>query len=387
MGFCVFDTKLDRWPISISDIFCILGTRPEAVKMAPVIHALRDQPWARVTVVSTGQHRDMIGQMLGIFGIRPDRELEVMQPGQSLAELTARILQQLDPVLAEQQPALVLAQGDTTTVLASAMASFYRRIPFGHVEAGLRTHDPGYPFPEEFNRVLAARIAAIHFAPSMGARANLLREGIAPGLIHVTGNPVIDALLDVAARPEPALPYPSQPGRRMILLTMHRRENTGENLRNICQAICALHARFPDVEFVYPMHPNPALRQVVQPMLGSLGRVHLIEAVDYPRMTGLLKNCHLVLTDSGGLQEEAPALGKPVLVLRAETERPELVEAGFVRLIGTQTDTILEAVSRFLDDPAAGGGFARGTSPYGDGKAGPRIAQLCGVFLGQLAAD
>jgi len=353
--------------------------------MAPVIQALRRQSWARVSVVSTGQHRDMIGQMLDIFGITPDHELDVMRNGQSLAELTARLLQGLDPLLLTGSPALVLAQGDTTTVLASAMACFYRRIPFGHVEAGLRTHALDYPFPEEFNRVVAARIAAIHFAPSEGARANLLREGIADSLIHVTGNPVMDALRDVASRPDLPPPTPSRAGRRMILVTVHRRENGGEKLRQICQAIAALHADFPDVEFVYPMHPNPALRAVIQPLLQDLPRVHLIEAVDYPRMASLLRHCHLVMTDSGGLQEEAPALGKPVFVLRAETERPELVEAGFARLVGNETELVHQAVARFLRDPLADGGFAQGPSPYGDGQSGPRIARLCGVFLGALA--
>lgn len=353
--------------------------------MAPVIQALRRESWARVSVISTGQHRDMIGQMLKIFDIAPDQELDVMRPGQSLAELTARLLQGLDPLLARQPPALVLAQGDTTTVLATAMACFYRHIPFGHVEAGLRTHDLDYPFPEEFNRVAAARIAAIHFAPSEGARANLLREGIADAAIHVTGNPVMDALRDVANRPGLPPPEPSGPGQRMILVTIHRRENAGEKLRQICRAIAALHADFPDVQFVYPMHPNPALRETVMAMLGALPRVHLIGAVDYPHMASLLRHCHLVMTDSGGLQEEAPALGKPVFVLRTETERPELVEAGFARLIGHETDVIHHAVSRFLRDPLTDGGFAQGASPYGDGRSGPRIARLCGEFLGAIA--
>jgi UDP-N-acetylglucosamine 2-epimerase (non-hydrolysing) len=353
--------------------------------MAPVINALRRESWARVTVLSTGQHRDMIGQMLSIFGISPDHTLDVMWPGQSLAELTARLLQGLDPLLAHEPPALILAQGDTTTVLATAMACFYRHIPFGHVEAGLRTQDLNYPFPEEFNRLIAARIAAIHFAPSEAARHNLLREGIAKARIHVTGNPVMDALREVAHRPDLPPPSPSQPGRRMILVTVHRRENAGEKLRQICRAIAALQAEFADVEFVWPLHPNPALRDIIHPLLGALPSVHLIEAVDYPRMAALLKHCHLVLTDSGGLQEEAPALGKPVFVLRTETERPELVAAGFARLIGHDTATIQTAVARFLRDPMADGGFATGPSPYGDGRAAPRIARLCGLLLGAVA--
>ncbi len=366
-------------------ILCVLGTRPEAVKMAPVITALRQEPWARVSVLSTGQHRDMIGQMLGIFGITPDHALDVMQPGQSLAELTARLLQGLDPLLAAAPPELVLAQGDTTTVLATAMACFYRQVPFGHVEAGLRTQDLAYPFPEEFNRVVAARIAALHFAPSEGARANLLREGVAAERIHVTGNPVMDALREVASRPDLPPPDPASSEARMILVTVHRRENAGDKLRQICAAIAALHAEFPDVEFVWPLHPNPALRAVVQPLLGTLPRLHLIGAVDYPRMAALLKHCHLVLSDSGGLQEEAPALGKPIFVLRAETERPELVEAGFARLVGHDTATIHTEVARYLRDPMADGGFASGPSPYGDGQAASRIVRLCGLFLGAVA--
>lgn len=355
--------------------------------MAPVITALRARPWARVSVLSTGQHRDMIGPMLEIFGITPDLSLDVMRPGQSLSELTARLLRGLDPLLAREAPDLVLAQGDTTTVLATAMASFYRHIPFGHVEAGLRTGDMAYPFPEEFNRVAAARIAALHFTPSAGARENLLREGIAPERVHVTGNTVMDALLEVAARPDLPPGHPVAPGARMILLTIHRRENTGAALTGICRAVAALQERFPDVEFVYPMHPNPALRAVVRPLLGGLARVHLIEAVDYPRMAALLKQCVLVLTDSGGLQEEAPTLGKPVFVLRGETERPELVEAGFARLVGHEPDVITAAVAGFLTDPRPGGGFARGASPYGDGRAGLRIADLCGAFLGMEAGS
>ncbi|WP_371819141.1 non-hydrolyzing UDP-N-acetylglucosamine 2-epimerase [Roseococcus sp. SDR] len=366
-------------------MLCVLGTRPEAVKMAPVITALRARPWAQVSVLSTGQHRDMIGPMLAIFGITPDLTLDVMRPGQSLSELTARLLQGLDPLLAREAPALVLAQGDTTTVLATAMASFHRQIPFGHVEAGLRTGDMAYPFPEEFNRVAAARIAALHFAPSAGARENLLREGIAAESVHVTGNTVMDALLEVAARPDLPPGHPVAPGARMVLLTIHRRENTGPALEGICRAVVALHERFPDVEFVYPMHPNPELRAVVRPLLGGLPRVHLIEAVDYLHMAALLKQCALVLTDSGGLQEEAPALGKPVFVLRAETERPELVEAGFARLVGHEAEVIETAVAAFLQDPRPGGGFARGVSPYGDGRAAVRIAALCGAFLGMEA--
>jgi len=365
----------------IRTVVCVLGTRPEAVKMAPVIQALRASPWCRAVVVSTGQHRELLAQTLGFFGIRPDHDLDLMAPDQTLAGLTAGLLSRLDPLLVAHAPALVLAQGDTTTVMATALACFYRRIPFGHVEAGLRTGDLQSPFPEEFNRLTATRLAALHFAPTAGARANLLAEGVAPGLIHLTGNTVIDALRATAARPGLASPFPRDPARRLVLLTAHRRENLGPPLARICAAARALLARFPDVELVYPMHPNPAVRRTVEPMLGGLDRAHLVEPVDYLTLTALLARCTLVLTDSGGLQEEAPALGKPVLVLRDKTERPEAIEAGVAVLVGTETASILAAATRLLSDPAAHAAMAGGASPFGDGQAGPRIAALCGAFL------
>lgn len=366
----------------MKNIFCVVGTRPECVKMGPVIAALRKQPWARVTVVSTGQHRQLVAQTLGIFGIKPEIDLDLMEPNQTLASLTARILQRFDPLLAEHAPDLVLAQGDTTTVMAVAMASFYRQILFGHVEAGLRTHDIRNPFPEEFNRVVAGRLASIHFAPTEGAQANLLREGVAPGDVHVTGNTVIDALLDVAARPDLPASYPRNPANRLILLTAHRRENFGQPLRDICAAVRHLHDHFPDVEIVYPVHPNPNVRGVVEPLLSGLERVHLIPPVDYLELCGLLRRCHFALTDSGGIQEEAPALSKPVLVLRAETERPEAVTAGVAALVGTDTATIISEATRVLTDPTYHAALARGASPYGDGHAAGRIARLCGDLLG-----
>ena len=366
-------------------LFCVVGTRPECVKMAPVINALRRQGWARVTIVSTGQHRDLIRQTLGIFGLSPDLDLDLMEAQQSLASLTARLLQGLDPLLARHTPDLVLAQGDTTTVMACAMACFYRGIRFGHVEAGLRTHDIHYPFPEEFNRVVAGRLASIHFAPTERARDVLLREGAAAETVHVTGNPVIDALLEVSARADLSTAYPRDPARRLVLLTAHRRENFGAPLRRICMAVRSLHARYPDVEFVYPLHPNPQIAEVVRPLLAGLERVHLIPAVDYLDMTSLLKRCHLVLTDSGGLQEEAPALSKPVLILREETERPEAVESGMARLVGTRPARIIREAARLLDRGAAGwAGMAR-SSPYGDGRAAERIATLCAALLGRHA--
>ncbi|MFN7635275.1 MAG: non-hydrolyzing UDP-N-acetylglucosamine 2-epimerase [Acetobacteraceae bacterium] len=362
-------------------VLCVVGTRPECIKMAPVIAALRATDWCDAVVVSTGQHRELVAQTLGIFGIAPDVDLDLMEPGQTLASLTGRIQHRFDPVLTDLAPALVLAQGDTTTVMACAMGAFYRRIPFGHVEAGLRTHDLGNPFPEEFNRRVAGMLAALHFAPTAGARDNLLAEGTAPATVHVTGNTVIDALLEVASRPDLPCAYPLDASRRLVLMTSHRRENFGEPLRNICRAMQALVARFPDIEVVYPVHPNPNVRDTVMPMLGGLARVHLIEPVDYLALAGLLKRCHFALTDSGGIQEEAPALGKPVLVMRAETERPEAVAAGVARLVGTDTDRIIGEASRVLEDRDYHQALSRGASPYGDGRAAGRIAELCRAFL------
>jgi len=362
-------------------VACVVGTRPECIKMAPVISALNASGECRTLVVATGQHRELVSQTLGIFGITPDIDLDLMKPSQTLSGLTARILHSFDEVLARHQPNLVLVQGDTTTVLASAMGAFYRGIPVGHVEAGLRTHDVSSPFPEEFNRRVAGVVSALHFAPTSGAKSNLLAEGVPDACVHLTGNTVIDALLDVVRRPDLPCPFPIHPGRRLLLLTAHRRENHGEPLLNICAAVRSLLDRFPDVEVIYPMHPNPRVREAVLPALGNLERVHLIEPVNYLELAGLLKASYLVLTDSGGIQEEAPALGKPVLVLRNETERPEAVAAGVARLVGTDAARIIAEVSRVLDDPQHYQKLARGASPYGDGKAAERIARLCVDFL------
>ncbi len=361
-------------------ILCLIGTRPEAIKMAPVVLALRAAGFARVTVLGTGQHRDMARQALSLFGIDLDVDLDVMQPDQSLAGLAARVLARLDAYLAAAPQDMILVQGDTTSVMAGAMAGFCRRIPVGHVEAGLRTHDIDRPFPEEMNRRIASLASALHFAPTAGARDNLLREGVAPSAIHVTGNTVIDALLAVA-RQQPACDLPIAPGRRLVLVTAHRRETLGEKLRAISRAVLDLHARFPDVEFAWPVHPNPRVAAVVRPLLGGLDRVHLVPPADYDRFVGLLLRASLVLTDSGGVQEEAPALGRPVLVLREETERPEAVEAGVARLVGTDRRRIVAAASALLDDPAEAARMTRGGSPFGDGQAAARIAALCRCAL------
>ena len=355
-------------------ILCVVGTRPEVVKMAPVVFALRRSRKWDVRVLATAQHREMLDQVLRMFGIVPDLDLDVMRPNQALADLTSRVMTGMDACLTEHRPDLVLAQGDTTTVLATALASFYRRIPFGHVEAGLRTHDLDYPWPEEMNRVVAGRLASINFAPTRTARDNLLKEGIDAGAVHVTGNTVIDALLMIAARDVPP-PVDVPPGRRLILVTAHRRENFGPRMTSICEAIGALAATRADLHFLLPVHPNPNVRHVVERTLGATERVTLCEPLAYDAFVAAMKRACLVLTDSGGVQEEAPALAKPVLVMRDETERPEAVREGVAELVGTESRRIVDRVSCLLDDEAAYRKMARGSSPYGDGRAAERIAR------------
>ncbi len=343
--------------------------------MAPLIKALKQESWARVTVLATAQHRGLLDQVLSLFGISPDVDLDVMRDNQTLPQLTARLVTALDDAFADISPDAVLAQGDTTTVMTAALAAFYRRIPFGHVEAGLRTHDLDNPFPEEMNRLIAGHLARWHFAPTQRSRRNLLREGMADASIHVTGNTVIDALLEVAAKDVP-LGFPLDPAKRLVLVTAHRRENFGEPLRAVCRAILTLVDRYPDIEVVYPVHPNPNVKAVVREMLDAHPRIHLCEPLDYAPFVEAQKRAFLILTDSGGVQEEAPALGKPVLVMRSETERPEAVEEGVVRLVGTDEALIVSEASRLLDDAQAYRDMARGVSPYGDGKASQRIVSV-----------
>lgn len=356
-------------------ILCVVGTRPEAVKMAPVIQALRREHWAQVIVLATAQHRDLLDQVLEIFQIVPDADLDVMRANQGLAELTARLIPALDCKLAELRPDAVLAQGDTTTVMTAALVAFYRRIPFGHVEAGLRTHDLDNPFPEEMNRVVAGQLTRWHFAPTARARRNLLREGTADDTIHVVGNTVIDALLQVAAREWP-LQVPLDPRKRLVLVTAHRRENFGEPFRAICRAIRTLAERHADVEVLYPVHPNPNVKLVAHELLASDPRIRLCEPLDYTAFVEAQKRAYLILTDSGGVQEEAPALGKPVLVLRSETERPEAIEAGVARLVGTSEERIVGEASLLLQDERAYRAMSHGASPYGDGQSAERIARI-----------
>jgi UDP-N-acetylglucosamine 2-epimerase (non-hydrolysing) len=355
--------------------------------MAPVYHALSAAPDFAPVVVSTGQHREMLDQVLELFEIPVDHELGVMRPNQTLAALTSRLLEGIDSVLTSTNPDLALAQGDTTTVLASALCCFYRRVPFGHVEAGLRTHDLSAPFPEEANRVLAGRLARWHFAPTEFGRQNLLDEGVQEGAIFVTGNTVIDALHWEVARQERAAvksevtealkrelgdDFAAHP---MVLITGHRRENFGAGFEAICDALAELAKAFSDHQFVYPVHLNPNVKGPVHGRLGALPNVKLIAPQPYSRFVALMNHSRLLLTDSGGVQEEAPGLGKPVLVMRETTERPEGVQAGTVKLVGARREPIVAEVSKLLSDEAAYQRMARAENPYGDGKAAGRIVE------------
>lgn len=357
-------------------ILCAVGTRPEAIKLAPVILALKKYPDVECRVLATAQHRSLLDQVLHIFDIKPDIDLDIMRPDQALTTLTARLLLNLDEVLLAEKPDAVLAQGDTSTVMVVALACFYHKIPFGHVEAGLRTGNMANPFPEEMNRVVTGRLTKWHFAPTESARRNLLKEGIADKDIFVTGNTVIDALLSVAERGETPFPFQLDPNKRLILVTAHRRENFGEPFREICRAILALVERNEDVQVLYPVHPNPNVYNMASEVLGDHPRITLCEPLDYLSFVSAMKHAYLILSDSGGIQEEAPALGKPVLVLRRETERPEAVQEGVVRLVGPDFEEITAVTQHLLDNEMAYKKMARGVSPYGDGKAAGRIAAV-----------
>jgi len=358
-------------------VLCIFGTRPEAIKMAPVVKELKaHRPQITTSVCVTAQHREMLDQVLELFDIHPEYDLDIMQENQSLAEITAKALSRIDWMLLKEKPDWVLTQGDTTTAMTATLAAFYRRIKVGHIEAGLRTGDRLHPFPEEVNRKMADAICDLHFAPTETARQNLLREGVNESTITVTGNTGIDALHEITGKPYawdagPLFCVPRQ--QRLILLTAHRRENLGKSLENICAAIKALITRYADIHVVCPVHLNPSVRRAVQRALDKEKNVTLLEPVDYLSMAQLLKHCYLVLTDSGGLQEEAPGLGKPVLVLREVTERPEGVNAGTARIVGTDTQNIVREVGRLLESTAEYHRMARLVNPYGDGKASARI--------------
>lgn len=365
----------------------VFGTRPEVIKLAPVYDALRRRPGSFVVeVISTGQHRDLSAQMLSVFDIHPDVDLDLMQTGQTLADLTARILTGLTSVFDERRPDVILVQGDTTTVFAASLAAFYLRISVGHVEAGLRTRDKFQPFPEEINRRLTGSLADLHFAATDLSRRNLLAEGVDPARIFVTGNTVADALRLVLDRrsslEDTEFAFAEHWLGRMLLVTAHRRENLGTPMVSICQALRRLHDAFEDLLIVFPMHPNPAVREIVTSTLGGLTRVHLTEPPDYELFVPLLRRADVVLTDSGGIQEEGPSLGIPVLVTRNTTERPEGVDAGAARLVGTDEETIVAEVSRLLSDPRSYHAMATVRSPYGDGHAADRIADALEYHFG-----
>ncbi len=349
----------------------IVGTRPEAVKMAPLINLLKSRPEFEVIVAVTGQHREMLDQVMkNAFGVSYDYDLKIMTQGQTLTQITTRALDGLEPVLLKEKPDIVLAQGDTTTVLAASLAASYQKIPFGHVEAGLRTENKFDPFPEEINRRLTTQLTDLHFAPTPQSVANLKAEGVKTEAIYLTGNTVIDALLQVSKQRNL-----SEDGLKTILVTTHRRENLGAPLENIALALLDILEAHPDTKIVLPMHKNPAVREVLQRILGNHPRAELIEPLDYLPFVRAMESAHLILTDSGGVQEEAPSLGIPVLVLRRTTERPEGVTAGTASLIGTEREDIVRAASQLLSDKSAYDAMSHAANPYGDGKAGERIAQ------------
>jgi UDP-N-acetylglucosamine 2-epimerase (non-hydrolysing) len=376
-------------------ILLFVGTRPEAIKMAPVIKAVQDAPDMEAVVVSTGQHRELLQQVIDLFEIKIDHDLAVMRADQTLESLTASLITGVSNLLKKVKPALALAQGDTTTAFVSALASFYQRIPFGHVEAGLRTGNLQAPFPEEANRRLVSVLATLHFPPTEVGRANLLREGVPSEQILVTGNTGIDALL-IEVRAQQSRAVMKRIARSMVqsigadwstrpfvLITGHRRENFGGGLEEICNAIAELSVRFPGHRFVYPVHPNPNVRRPVYQLLGRKPNICLLPPLDYRTFIAMLRHCALVLTDSGGVQEEAPTLGKPVLVMRETTERPEGVQAGTVRLVGACAQRIVSSVSELLRDSQAMRNMTEAVNPYGDGHAAPRIVDCIRKFYSE----
>ncbi len=366
-------------------LLLIFGTRPEAIKLCPLVNYLRTDASLDVRVCVTAQHRQMLDQVLSVFDIHPDHDLDLMQPGQSLSQSTARIIAGLEPVIQQERPDMVIVQGDTTTTLCGALSAFYQRIPVGHVEAGLRTHDLWQPFPEELNRVLTTRLASLHFAATAGSAANLEKEGVDPGRIGVTGNTGIDAVLQVRDGLEQGrlrgIEWPwLDPAKKMVLVTAHRRESFGEGFERICIALNTLAGR-PDVQIVYPVHPNPNVQDPVNRLLAGHPNVLLAPPLDYVPFVDLMRRAFLIVTDSGGIQEEAPSLGKPVLVLREKTERPEAVDAGTVRLAGTSVEGIVSEAERLLDNPEILQSMTRVHNPYGDGHASERIHLLIHSFL------
>lgn len=363
---------------------CIFGTRPEAIKMAPLVLALAADERFEAKVCVTGQHREMLDQVLGLFSITPDFDLKIMKPGQDLTDVTSAILQGLKTVLNDFKPDIVLVHGDTATTFAASLAAYYQQIPVAHVEAGLRTGNLYSPWPEEGNRKLTGALAKINFAPTETSRENLLREGVSPANIVVTGNTVIDALLDVVKRldQDPKLLVQASapaafldPARKMILVTGHRRESFGDGFERICQALMEVAQQHPEVDIVYPVHLNPNVREPVNRLLNGIGNIYLIAPLDYLPFVHMMTRAHIILTDSGGIQEEAPSLGKPVLVMRDTTERPEAVSAGTVKLVGTHTADIVRELNRLLVDTTAYRDMSYAHNPYGDGNACQRILE------------
>jgi len=374
--------------MSSKKIMVVCGTRPEAIKMAPLVKRLKLRAEFDTILCSTGQHREMLDQVMSLFDLKPDIDLGIMQPGQDLIDITTNVILGLREQFSHDKPDVVLVHGDTNTTFAATLAAYYHKIPVHHVEAGLRTGNLYSPWPEEGNRKLTSSLATHHYAPTKSSRQNLLREGISDTAITVTGNTVIDALLDVSIQLEEnttlqqtiatSLPV-LDPDRKLILITGHRRENFGQGFENICEAIAELAAR-SDVQIIYPVHLNPNVQEPVKRHLSQCDNVHLIASLGYPAFTYLMKRSHLILTDSGGIQEEAPSLGKPVLVMRDTTERPEAVTAGTVRLVGTDKQRIVAAVTQLLDDPIAWEAMSQSLNPYGDGQASDHIIkQLTGI--------
>lgn len=366
-------------------IMFVFGTRPEAIKMAPLVKAMEKAEDLEPLVVVTAQHREMLDQVLALFDVTPSYDLNLMKQNQTLMDITVGVLRGIERIVIKEKPDLVLVHGDTTTTFAGALASFYQQVPVGHVEAGLRSGNMYSPFPEEANRKLTGQLASVHFAPTRQARENLLREGVDADAVYTTGNTVIDALhltvqkdFSFDAELEEMLDVPG----RKVLLTTHRRENLGQPMVQIFRAIRTLHANFPDVHFYFPMHKNPRVRALAHEALDELERVHLFEPLDYAPFANLMERMDLILTDSGGMQEEAPALGKPVLVLRDTTERPEAVEAGTVRLVGCDTDLIVETVTELFTNDAAYAEMKHAVNPYGDGKACARIIDAIRYHFG-----
>jgi len=366
-------------------ILVTVGTRPEVVKMAPLIHALRTRDEFETLLVSTSQHRQMLDQTLKVFKLKPDYDLNIMQPGQSLCASTSRALDGMGTLLEELKPDLLLVQGDTNTVLASSLAAHYHKIPVGHVEAGLRTNNPYLPFPEEMNRRLTSRLCALHFAPTKQAVDNLLQERTPPETVHLTGNTVIDALFWTKEHYPKSLPKCAQEclekGHKFILVTAHRRESLESHIYGIMEAIKRIVEAFEDIEIIYPVHLNPKVRKAAFSILSKVDRIHLIDPVPYPEIVNLMDKCHLVLTDSGGIQEEAPTFGKPVLVLREVTERPEAIKAGVARLVGVDPQKIVKETFRLLESEEEYKKMAIAANPFGDGFASQKIAEIVKRFF------